>query len=379
MTRPIGYFVHHQGRGHAERAGAIANALANHRPVTLFCACSDIFPELDPRVALIRIDSLFEPPEGAPSIAGTHTTPDTLHCAPLGWPTITRSVATITRWFVDRSPALFVTDVSAELGQLARIASVPHVAVLQHGDRRDAGHMAAYRSAVGLLAPYDHALERNDRPADLVAKTYYAGGVGITAAPPSREDARRALDLAQDTDLVVVIAGGGGGGTPATPITLGARDEPGSQWVTIGSVSREWHETPPANLTHRGWVDRPDLWIAAADRVVSSAGNTTVHMVLAIGRPWVVVPEWRYFDEQLCKARALSAAGVAAVREHWPAHAAAWRSAWNDARAIDLAAQRRLVDPAAALRTAAWLDDLASAIWATGAPAPRVDSVAEFG
>ena len=26
---PIGYFVHHQGRGHAERAAAIANAIYN--------------------------------------------------------------------------------------------------------------------------------------------------------------------------------------------------------------------------------------------------------------------------------------------------------------------------------------------------------------
>ena len=28
MIRPVGYFVHHQGRGHAERAASIANAEA---------------------------------------------------------------------------------------------------------------------------------------------------------------------------------------------------------------------------------------------------------------------------------------------------------------------------------------------------------------
>ena len=40
--RPFGYFVHHQGRGHAERCAAIANALPRERPLTLFCARDDI-------------------------------------------------------------------------------------------------------------------------------------------------------------------------------------------------------------------------------------------------------------------------------------------------------------------------------------------------
>ena len=51
MTGPIGYFVHHQGRGHAERAAAIANELIASRGVTLFCARDDIFPALDERTA----------------------------------------------------------------------------------------------------------------------------------------------------------------------------------------------------------------------------------------------------------------------------------------------------------------------------------------
>ena len=60
-TGPIGYFVHHQGRGHAERAAALANALIDLRNVTLFCARDDIFPALDERIELRLIPSLFEP------------------------------------------------------------------------------------------------------------------------------------------------------------------------------------------------------------------------------------------------------------------------------------------------------------------------------
>jgi len=367
MTAPIGYFVHHQGRGHAERAAAIAAALPPDRPITFFTARADIFPALPAQARVVTIPSLFEAPATAPAAFATVRTPDTLHCAPLGWSTITRAVATIASWFETARPGLFVTDVSAELAQLARIASIPHVAVLQHGDRADVGHMAAYEGAVGILAPYHASLEQPGRPDWMTAKTHYAPGVGIDARTPDRAAARTALGLPLDVSIVLAVGGGGGSGTPATPLTLGARAEPDSLWISIGDVQQEWHATPPDNLRHMGWVSDPEQWIAAADRVVSSAGNTTVHMIAAAGRPWIVVPEWRYFDEQLWKARMLGAAGAAVVLDHWPSHVGAWRDAWAAAMVCDLARQRTLVDPDAATAAAAWLDDLAR--WRDTAPA----------
>ncbi len=364
-ARPVGYFVHHQGRGHAERSAALANELIDARPVTLFCARTDIFPQLDERIELIALPSLFEPAGGEPPMLADWRTPDTLHCAPLGWRSIRRATATIVNWFEKADAALFITDVSAELGQLARISSVPHVAVLQHGERSDTGHMASYESAVGLLAPYATCLEQPDRPAWMRDKTHYAPGLGINlSARPSKAEARAALKLPSDRRIVVVIAGGGGNGTPTAPLTLGARDDPDALWVTIGEITSEWHETPPGNLSHRGWVDNPEHWIAAADGVVSSCGNTTVHMVCAAGRPWIVVPEWRYFDEQVRKAEALELAGLAAVSRNWPSHAGAWRKLWDAASRLDMETQRLLIDPDAARKGAQWLDDLTQRIWA---------------
>ncbi|KQN25323.1 hypothetical protein ASE86_03515 [Sphingomonas sp. Leaf33] len=367
MTAPIGYFVHHQGRGHAERAAAIAHGLPADRPISFFTARADIFPALPAHARVVTIPSLFEPGFPTMPVFADDRTPDTLHCAPLGWDTITTAVAIIASWFDTARPALFVTDVSAELAQLARIASVPHVAVLQHGDRSDPGHMAAYEGAVGILAPYHASLEQPGRPAWMNAKTHYAPGVGIDAQGPDRAAARAALGLPLDADIVLAVGGGGGSGTPATPLTLGARGEPDSLWISIGEIQHEWHATPPANLRHMGWVANPERWIAAADRIVSSAGNTTVHMIAAAGRPWVVVPEWRYFDEQLWKARMLRAAGAAAMLDHWPSHVPAWRAAWAAAAACDLDRQRRLVDPDAAAGVAAWLDRLAG--WREALPA----------
>ncbi|WP_133366183.1 hypothetical protein [Qipengyuania sediminis] len=366
--RPIGIFVHHQGRGHAERAADLANELSPLRKVTLFCARGDIFPALRPGVELIVIPSLFEPPpEVPPNLAGVGT-PETLHCAPLGWATITEAVAKLTGWMREAAPALFVTDVSAEIGQLCRIASVPHVAVLQHGDRSDPGHGASYDGAVGLLAPYHPKLEQPDRPEAYREKTHYAPGIGISTALPPKAEARRSLGIADNADLVVVVAGGGGTGTPTAPLTLGARSEPATSWVVIGETQSEWHETPPGNLQLLGWVDHAASWIAAADRLVTSCGNTTVHHCLATGSPWVVVPEWRYFAEQHRKAEALAQAGVCATRPVWPSHAGEWDTLWREARGCNPAAGPALLVKEPAAAAAAWLDRLATRLWQPAAP-----------
>lgn len=364
MTRrPIGYFVHHQGRGHAERAAAIVNALPSEQPVTLFCARDNIFPALASHVEIVTIPSLFEPTVPAPTGMGDVRTPPSLHCAPLGWEGITRAVSIIARWFDEAQPALFITDVSAELAQLARIASVPCVTVLQHGDRADAGHMAAYESAIGILAPYARILEQPGRPEWMLRRTHHAGGLGVDTATPTRADARALLGLAQEADIVLVLGGGGGDGLPVPPLTLGARGEPDSLWFTIGSVAHAWHETAPPNLVHRGWVDNPADWIAAADRIVSSAGNTTVHMIAAAGRPWIVIPEWRYFDEQHWKAVMLEAAGAAVKCDRWPASVDGWRTAWDRTTTLDPSRQALLVEPGAARGVADWIDGLIGQFW----------------
>lgn len=375
MSAPFGYFVHHQGRGHAERAAALVHALPRERRVTLFCARDDIFPALPPNATIVKIPSLFEPPVDAPAALANAPTPVTLHCAPLGWATIAEAVAIITGWFARERPALFITDVSAELAQLARIASVPCVTVLQHGARSDAGHMAAYEGALGVLAPYHADLEQPGRPRWMLTKTHHAPGLGVEVPAITRDSARMALNLPLDRQIVLAVAGGGGAGTPATPLTLGARAEPDTLWITIGEVASEWHSTPPGNLRHMGWVGNPEHWIAAADRVVSSAGNTTVHMIAGLGRPWIVVPEWRYFEEQHWKARMLDAAGAAVALLQWPSHVDAWADAWTRAAAIDPATQQRLVEPKAARRAAAWLEQLGG--WADAPAAVAAPLIAE--
>jgi len=370
VNRPFGYFCHHQGRGHAERCAAIAHALPPGRPLTIFCARDDVFPALPPSATVVRISSLFEP-TGAEAGDMDHVpTPATLHCAPLGWPGIRAATAAITHWFGRADPALMICDVSAEIAQLSRICSVPHVHVLQHGDRSDPGHRAAYDGAAGLLAPFHAGLAQPEWDAGMRARTCFAGGLGVDTRVPEREVARQRIGVGPDEEMVLVLSGGGGDGFAQAPIGVGARGRPGARWITIGQVRRDWHATEPANVEHRGWVDDAADHIAAADLIVSSAGNTTCQQVLAAARPWLVVPEWRYFDEQHRKADALAAAGVAAVRPHLPSSAHAWDAAIAEATARhDPERQRALIDPRPAAAAADWLEALADRLWSPR-PAP---------
>ncbi|WP_136686164.1 glycosyltransferase [Falsirhodobacter xinxiangensis] len=347
MTAPIGYFVHHQGRGHAERCAALVNAMS--RPVTIFCARDDIFPPLRSGVRVLRIPSLFEP-TGAEIYGLDHIpTPQTLHCAPLGWPGIRTAMGAIAGWFAEAAPALIVTDVSVEIAQLARICSIPHVAVLQHGDRSDPGHRAAYEGAAGILAPFHQALAQPDWNW-MRGRMFFAPGLGCPGEVPAPSHGGG----------VLVISGGGGDGFSAAPLGVGARAFPDMRWTTLGHVKRDWHATEPSNLTHLGWVDNVADHIAGADLIVASTGNTTCHQVLAAGKPWIAVPEWRYFDEQVFKARALHAAGAAWHSPALPSSAHAWRQTVEAARRThDPDRQRSLAGTDGAARAAEWLETLA--------------------
>ena len=374
MIRPIGYFVHHQGRGHAERCAAIAHALPPGRPLTIFCARDDIFPALPCHVEIVRIPSLFEPTGAEIATGDWVPTPDTLHCAPLGWPGIREAMAAMTHWFATADPALMICDVSAEVAQLARICSVPHVKVLQHGDRSDAGHRAAYDGAAGLLAPFHVDLAQSEWDTAMRARTCFAGGLGVDTRIPERELARQRIGVRAGEELIVVVAGGGGSGFGQAPLGVGARSRPNARWITIGPVERDWHATEPANIEHRGWVDDAADYVAAADLVISSTGNTTCQQVLAAARPWLAVPEWRYFDEQHRKAQALAAAGVACVRPHLPSSADAWSQAIEAALATHApATQRAMIAETPAADVARWLEGLIGRLWpqpeAAGEPA----------
>ena len=366
-ARPIGVFVHHQGKGHARRCEAILRHMTD-RPVTIFTADPSIIALERENLSVVALPEMIARPSRTAALHD-QMAPRTLHCAPMGVREQTEHMGLIAEWMLHNDPALMLIDVSAEIATLCRIMSVPAVKIRMHGDRGDAGHMGAYECCAGMLAPFHESLEQPDYPDALRARTFYSGGLCTTTdAVPTREEARARLGFG-DGEIVLAMSGGGGAGTPHAPLTMAARARPEATWLIAGPVAREGHETEFHNLRELGWVPNPIDYIAAADVVIASAGDNTVHEIARVGRPWLCIPEWRYFDEQRQKAAQLERLGAAAVLPHWPASTAQWLDALEAARSCDLDAQRALFDPDAGEAAARWVTDLIDRLW-EGADAP---------
>ncbi|MBE7213396.1 MAG: glycosyl transferase, partial [Gluconacetobacter diazotrophicus] len=93
-NRPIVFFVHHQGRGHANRTMAVVRELPPDRPVTVVTAGPQLFDGFERPIDLVplpnmigarvRSRALFEQP-----------TPAVMHCVPLGVPEVRATMRTI--------------------------------------------------------------------------------------------------------------------------------------------------------------------------------------------------------------------------------------------------------------------------------------------
>ncbi|ANU08685.1 glycosyltransferase [Paraurantiacibacter namhicola] len=361
--KPIAFFAHHQGRGHANRIMAIAEHLPETRELVVLTAAPEQFDEMPREARIIELPNMI----GAPSrSAALHEqpTPSVMHCVPLGVAEMREHMGIIADTLRHTDPALFVVDVSAEIALLARIMSVPAVSIRMHGQRGDAGHRAAYEASVGMLAPFDEAMEQSDYPEWARRRTHYTGGLCTTRDPVlDKLKARQKLGLEEDLPITLVIAGGGGSGTPYAPLTVAARAEPDALWLVAGPVHREGHETEFGNLRELGWIDNLTDYLSAADKIVASAGDNTVHEIARAEKPFLCIPEWRYFDEQRAKAQQLERLGAAVVRETWPASIPEWQTVLAETNMLEPGALARLHDPEAARNAAQWLEEEAERLW----------------
>ncbi|MCH2497688.1 MAG: glycosyl transferase [Erythrobacter sp.] len=362
--KPIAFFAHHQGRGHANRIMAISKHIPPERPITILTAKPEQFESLPREAELVRLPDMIGAPSRSKALHD-QATPSVLHCVPLGVDEMRDHMGIIAQTLRAIDPALFVIDVSAEIALLSRIMSVPAVTIRMHGDRSDIGHLAGYEACVGMLAPFDDAIEQDSYPDWARSRTFYTGGLCTTKDPIlTRDEARKLLDLPLDKPITLVIAGGGGSGTPYAPLTVAARAEPKGLWLVAGPVHREGHETDFGNLRELGWIDNLTEFLCAADRVVASAGDNTVHEIARAAKPLLCIPEWRYFDEQQAKAAELARVGAAIHLNTWPASIPDWQRALADTDGLDVSRLATLHDEEAAQKAAQWLESEARRLWA---------------
>lgn len=296
VTPTVGYYVHHHGAGHVAR----------------FRGISDAWPSCIELVALsqITIDGGVVLPSDVPASGSDPTAGGALHWAPVGDPQLARRAALMVDWCAENEPRGVVVDVSCEAALLFRLAGMPTVVMRQHGDRTDAAHTAAFRSARRLLAPFPESLEAPDTSDWIVAKTDYCGFIAPTAQSQSDGAPGVAGDPDVSEDDIVVLCGAGGGRLGAEQLETLARIAAPHRVVVIGDRRVDLRS---GNIVVTGWVEDVRSWLRNAPLVVASAGNNAVADVASAGSALVVVAHDRPFAEQRHHAASLYRAGVAAV------------------------------------------------------------------
>lgn len=338
MTGPIGYYVHHHGDGHRQRALAIAQAAP---PGSFTLIGTGLAGRTEGLPCLDLADDRLTDNCGFDGRDDTADRPLALHYAPSHHGGIRSRAALLTGWIAQERPSLMVVDVSVEVAMLARLAATPTVYVRLSGLRDDSAHLEAFRGAGVILSPFHRELDDPEIPDWVRAKTRFCPGLASSS---------RSAEPVQDTILVVYGRGGKGGDGDA--IAAAACAAPGFDWRVIGPATQP--QSCPDNLSILGWVENPEVEIARAGILVGAAGDGLVNAVIATGRHFICLPEPRPFDEQVSKARRLAAIGAAVVSERWP-HASDWPGLIADARDLDLSVLNRLHDPDGARRAADFL------------------------
>ena len=306
MTRGIGWYVHHQGAGHLQRARAVAAALP--RPCTIIGTLAG-FDTHGLNVLDLPDDRPLGGTGGFDGWDGEAERPEALHYAPLNHPGVRARMARIAAWAERTDPALLVVDVSVEIALLARLLSVPTLVVRLAGTRTDRPHLEAFRGASRLLAPFPAALDGAGVPDWVRAKTFYAGFLGAPARPASEPD----------RDIVVVFGRGGLGGR-FDDLAAAARAVPDRLWHVLGPVAGSGQR--PDNLHLHGWVPDVEDRVARAALLVGGGGDGVVALAAAQAKRFVCLPEDRAYGEQIEKAEALARLGAAVVHAGWPPTAA---------------------------------------------------------
>lgn len=348
----IGYYVHHQGHGHASRATAIAAQLTS--PVTGLSSLPRPRDWPGDWVQLARDDeglAALDPTAPDPTAGGR------LHWAPVGDSGLRERMAAIAAWIRRARPSAVVVDISVEVVALCRLLGVPVVTVALPGRRDDEPHRLGYDLATTVLAAWPDGippLARGLSPATL-AKFVPVGAIS-RFAPVADADAQPANHppLTSDSEPIasrgtrrVLVLQGGGDGFDAAAVERARSSSPGWTWEVLGGLGTRWTDDP--------WES-----IRTADVVITHAGQNAVAEVAAARRPVIVIPQPRPHDEQVTTAAALDAAGYPVIvldsfaHDDWTALLDRARSLptgrwshWNDGHGAQRAA--RAIERAAAL------------------------------
>lgn len=322
----IGYYVHHHGFGHRNRAVSVSQAYRGG-----LVGLSTL-----PRPSGWNGDWIVLPDDAGAGPGREATANGRLHYAPLHWPGLAVRMAKIGDWLATAEPEAVVVDVSIEVGVLVRLHGFPVITMAQPGVRTDPAHLLGYELSTMIIAPWPPAVGGLwTAPDDAVAKTRFVGPISrFPVNPPNPVAGQR----------VVVLNGAGGSGATADNVEEARSATPGWEWIHL-------------DRTHGTWVSDPSTLLSGATVVISHAGQNAIAEIAAVRRPALVIPQDRPFEEQQSMAAALCAADLPVqVAQAWPAKST-WPTLLARLAGLDGTGWNRWNDGAGAARTAAILNE----------------------
>jgi hypothetical protein len=324
----IGYYVHHVGSGHLHRARAVA--AVSRSAVTGLSSLPRPDGWSGEWVGLARDDEDLTPEDV--------TAGGRLHWVPRQSPGLRDRMATIAEWLARARPDVVVSDVSVEVALLARLHGVPVVSLVLPGDRTDPAHLLGYGISDALVACWPEGLDglTPGLPEELRARLTCVGGLSrfpVSDASPTGNGGR-----------VVVLLGRGGGHPSPQALEAARAQTPDWHWTVLG----------PGH----GWSEDVAGALAAADAVVTQAGENALAEVAACRRPAIVVPADRPHGEQRTTARVLAEGSwPVVVEDEFPL--SGWAERLSAARRLDGARWAGWCDGKAADRIVDVLDGVA--------------------
>jgi len=336
----IGYYIHHHGRGHLNRAIAVCARMS--QPVTALTS-------LDVPGPHPFAETLTLPRDDVGALVTHPTAGGALHWVPHHDDGLSARMALIARWIELTRPAAVVVDVSVEVALFVRLMGVPVVVMAVPGDRTDAPHGFLHRLADHVVAAWPRELYEPSWLYEHADKTSYVGGISRFAGREPSDPGTRT-----PAGTVLVLGGAGGSDVDQADVDACAAEHPDIDWRTLGLAGGPAVRDP--------WPD-----ICAVDVVVTHAGQGCIADVAAAQRPAIVLAQPRPFGEQAATAGALCRHRLAVVIRHWP-EVSAWPKLIAQARASDPARWAAWQTADAAQRAAHAIEDAARRCAGVGTP-----------
>lgn len=298
-TTRIGYYAHHHGSGHLQRATALAACMSGDLTV---------LSSADPPAG---VDHLRLDRDDTPPIGGDVTADGALHWVPLRHNGLRRRTLQVARWVDEQRCAVMVSDVSVEILLLSRLLSVPAVSIALRGRRTDPAHALGYDIASLVVAPWPEAM--NDGAlAGWTDKTLWTGALSRYERRP------RLVETCQRSGRCVVVLVGTGGHTVTERSVREASLVADTHWHLLGSSFGPAVTLP--NIDRCGWIADPWPELCRADVVVCVAGDAAIADVAAARKPLITIPAPRPFDEQRDHCDVLVRHGLCLSEPSWPDH-----------------------------------------------------------